>query len=114
MTAAVNASSIRNTPRCWGRGPGAGTAGDDVYQAQYLGTGDPLYVIGQLRTLRGADGTLDPKADRVALLWEWKSDRQGLLQRFDANRDGDIDMREWQQVVAEAGREVAERHQQLQ
>jgi len=88
-------------------------SGDDVYHAQYLGTGDPLYVIGDLRTLRGADGTLDPKADIVALLRQWKTNRQALLQRFDANSDGDIDMQEWQQVVAAAGHAVAGKHRQL-
>jgi len=88
------------------------TSGNDIYQAQYLGTGDPLYVIGDLRTLRGADGTLDPQADRLALLREWKADHKSLLQRFDANRDGDIDLHEWQQVVETAGLEVAERHRQ--
>jgi len=89
------------------------TTGEDAYEALYLGTGDPLYVIGDLRTMRGADGTLDPKADTVALLREWKSNRVELLARFDDNNDGDIDMHEWQQVVKAAGEEVADKHRQL-
>ncbi len=91
---------------CW-------SSGDDAYQAQYLGTGDPLYVIGNLHTLRGADGTLNAKADIAALLKEWKADKQSLFQRFDSNQDGNIDMEEWQRAVATADQEVAQRHREL-
>lgn len=87
--------------------------GDVHYKVSYLVPGDRLYAIGELRTLRAADGTLDRKADVSALLREWKRDRATLLRRYDTDRDGDIDLREWQRAVADAEREVDARHREM-
>jgi hypothetical protein len=80
--------------------------GSTHYIVKYLLPGERLYAIGDLHTLRAADGVLDRKAEVGALLREWKQDREGLLRRFDANQDGDVDVQEWQQAVAAAGKEV--------
>jgi hypothetical protein len=66
-----------------------------------------------LRTLRAADGTLDRRTDLSALLREWKEDRAALLRRFDTNRDGDIDLQEWQGAVRAAEREVDAKHREM-
>ena len=66
-----------------------------------------------MRTLRAADGTLNRSADLSALLREWKQDRAALLQRFDADGDGDIDLQEWQGTVATAEREVDAQHREM-
>lgn len=83
------------------------------YKVKYLLPGDALYAIGELRTLRAADGTLDRRADVSALLREWKKDRATLVRRFDTNRDGDVDLQEWQGAVASAEREVDARHREV-
>lgn len=87
--------------------------GSTHYSVKYLLPGDRLYAIGDLRTLRAADGALDRKADLSALLREWKQDRTALLQRFDTNRDGDVDLREWQRAVAAAERQVDAQHREM-
>ena len=40
------------------------------------------------------------------LIAEWKLDQPRLLKRFDLNGDGQIDLREWELVRAQARREV--------
>lgn len=87
--------------------------GSTRYRVQYLLPGDDLYAIGDMRTLRGADGTLDRKADVSALLRLWKQDRAALVQRFDTNRDGEIDLQEWQRAVSSAEREVDALHREM-
>ena len=87
--------------------------GSTHYMVKYLLPGDHLYAIGDLRTLRAADGTLNRKADVSALLRAWKQDRASLVQRFDANRDGEIDVQEWQHAVKTAEREVDAQHREM-
>jgi hypothetical protein len=87
--------------------------GSTHYKVKYLLAGDRLYAIGDLRTMRAADGTLDRKADLNTLLRAWKQDRASLLQRFDVNRDGDVDLQEWQRAVAAAGREIDAQHREM-
>ncbi len=87
--------------------------GDTFYKVCYLMPGDQLYVIGDMRTLRAADGTLDRRTDVSALLREWKTDRAALVQRFDTDGDGEIDLQEWQGAVSAAGREVDSRHREM-
>ncbi|MBR9812295.1 hypothetical protein GYB61_00385 [bacterium] len=71
------------------------------YTERRLHTDDPLYAIGQFRT----DGThhdFDENAARRDLLADWKRDENALLERFDTNNDGEIDLTEWEAVRAAA------------
>ncbi len=63
---------------------------------------DPLYAIGYFTGL-GCQEPMGISEEARDLLTLWKRDRGGLLQRFDANRDGDIDITEW-----DVARQVAE------
>jgi hypothetical protein len=72
--------------------------------------GDKLYVIGDHVTLGGANSDLDYRADLATLLNEWKQDKADLLHRFDADRNGEIDMQEWEQARLAAERQVARDH----
>lgn len=83
------------------------------YNVSYLMPGDRLYAIGEMRTLRASDGTLNRKADVSALLRDWKQDRATLVQRYDQDGDGDIDLGEWQAAVSDAEREVDARHREM-
>ncbi len=87
--------------------------GHTYYKVSYLLPGDRLYAIGDMRTLRAADGTLNHSADLSALLREWKRDRTALVQRFDTDGDGEIDLREWQGAVTAAEREVDAQHREM-
>ena len=87
--------------------------GSTRYKVAYLLPGDRLYAIGDMRTLRAADGTLDRRSDLSALLREWKQNRAALLRRFDADRNGEIDLQEWQAAVTTAEREVDAQHREM-
>lgn len=72
--------------------------------------GETVYVIGEHITLGGPNAVLDKKADLATLLAEWKTDKTALLARFDANRDGEISMQEWERARQTASDEVDRAH----
>jgi len=72
--------------------------------------GETIYVIGEHVTLGGPNAVLDKKADLGTLLTDWKSDKTTLLARFDANRDGEISLDEWERARQAASDEVDRAH----
>lgn len=72
--------------------------------------GETLYVIGEHVTLGGPNASLDKKADLTTLLAEWKRDKTALLARFDADRDGEISLAEWEHARQAASDEVDRAH----
>jgi hypothetical protein len=87
--------------------------GDYRYTEYLLSPIDTLYAIGELTTLGGANSNLDVKEDLNALLTEWKRDKTQLHERFDLNKDGQIDPKEWELAVLAAKREVAKQHGEI-
>jgi hypothetical protein len=76
------------------------------YTEERIEPGDPVYAIGAFRTLDGySDRPLRDEAIRE-LLSGWKKDREGLQRRFDLNRDGTIDSKEWDIARRTAAAEV--------
>ena len=75
----------------------------------WIADGDPLYALGEFRTLRAAD----PRNDLGTVLADWKRDRPQLLQRFDLDRDGEISFQEWALARAAAKRQVERRQTEL-
>ena len=73
---------------------------------------DPIYALGEFRSIGGATLELDAASDIKALLAEWKNDHGGLLKRFDLNADGAIDVKEWSLARQAARREVEKVHRQ--
>jgi hypothetical protein len=80
-------------------------AGSHRYTERVILEGDPLYAIGQFRTLRHA-GHDDLHELTGSILREWKRDPVALQRRFDANGDGRIDTDEWEQARAAARQEA--------
>ena len=74
---------------------------------------DDLYAIGEHVTVGGANSPLNLKEDVNALLTEWKQDKPALLQRFDLNQDGEIDMKEWELARSAAVRQVKKHHAEI-
>ncbi len=71
----------------------------------------PVYAIGEFTTHSGnVLSAADEKSDVSALITEWKNNPQLLLQRFDADRDGQISLEEWEQARLAAIGEVRQRH----
>lgn len=74
---------------------------------------DKIYALGEFATIGGADGALDLNADVSALLAEWKKNQPGLLKRFDLDKSGSIDLREWELARRQARREVEAQHREI-
>lgn len=71
---------------------------------------DPVYALGQFSTRGSVDLHLDSSEDVKALLAEWKRKPEELLARFDLDKDGELDMREWGLARRQARREIAAAH----
>lgn len=80
------------------------------YREERLHAGEPLYAIGDFRTLGGGRQGLDLADARKQVISEWKAEYAGLLQRFDSNRDGQLDEAEWRRVQLAAELEAEDRH----
>lgn len=72
--------------------------------------GESLYVLGEHVTFGGANAVLDFRQDVSALLAEWKRDKPTLLQRFDLDHDGNINLVEWELARKAAKREIIHEH----
>lgn len=81
------------------------------YREQLISLNAPLHAMGRFDTAR-AIREEDDEQDVRELLVAWKQDRAQLLERFDRNNDGEIDMQEWAQARAAARQEV--RQQRVQ
>jgi hypothetical protein len=83
------------------------------YTEWLLTPGGHLYAIGEFSTEGGSGSALDAGGDTNALLAAWKRDKVELLERFDLDGNGEIDMREWQLARQAAKREIAKQHQEV-
>lgn len=82
------------------------TRGDRRYTHWLLIERDPLYALGQFSTRGGAHVHIDTDEDVKALLAEWKKKPEELLARFDLDKNGELDMREWDLARRQARREA--------
>jgi hypothetical protein len=70
---------------------------------------DPLYAIGEFKTIGGSNATLNHNDLVKQVLIEWKMDNATLLKRFDLNGNGILDMDEWMLARQAAKREAHKR-----
>jgi hypothetical protein len=80
--------------------------GDYRYTEWKLIEHDSIYVIGQFRTQGGSSLEFNTREEIGELLAEWKKDMPALLQRFDLDGNGTLDMQEWMLARSAARREV--------
>ncbi len=80
------------------------------YTEKMLSKDEPVYAIGLFNTVGGVGGDYDLDTDVRELTREWKQDSETILSRFDANKDGQIDMQEWEAVREAARREIMKKH----
>lgn len=83
-----------------------GLGGNYRYTEYLLLDGDPLYCLGRFETDASGERTLSIADMTGDLLRHWKADFNKLLDRFDANGDGQLDLQEWQTVRDAAEREA--------
>jgi hypothetical protein len=94
-----------NTSRPMGGPPPVNTAllmGPYRYTERLLEVGAQVCVMGELRS---HSETGDVAAATAAKLHEWKQDQASLLQRFDADHDGQLSAAEWENARQAAVRE---------
>lgn len=89
------------------------TSGDFRYTERLLLTQERIYGLGEFATIGGASSILDTHADTGALLATWKRDPATLLSRFDLDRNGRIDLKEWELARRQAQREVESDHRDV-
>ncbi len=83
-----------------------GAGAEYRYTEERLIENDYLYVLGYHESLGGGRISFDHAAAVRDVITAWKEDYQSMLERFDANNDGSIDLREWEQVRSVARQEA--------
>lgn len=94
----------------FGRGLWFSTRKDYRYTERRIRPGAPLYVLGSLDAHGAGPGSAGASASER--LRAWKRDRAGLLDRFDADGDGQIDANEWEVARREAAAQAAQERAQ--
>lgn len=80
---------------------------------ELLHGGIRIYALGEFVTLGGAGTALSAREDVNALLASWKADPIALQRRFDLNRDGQVDLQEWELARRLAQKTVEAQHREL-
>jgi hypothetical protein len=68
--------------------------------------GDPLYALGLLKNLGSHHNAPTVEDETRELLREWKTDHGKLKTRFDLDKDGKINQKEWMLARSQARREA--------
>ncbi len=84
------------------------------YTEHRLHARDPLYALGYFETIRPEALERGAGALLRDVISEWKQQYDRLLERFDADGDGELSLQEWERVRAEAQVEAARRYGELQ
>ena len=87
--------------------------GDGKLVEELLFADKDVFVQGEFRTLNGPSAALDRRQDLNVLLSEWKADRSHLMRRFDLDRDGELDQREWELARKLATETVESQHREI-
>ena len=82
------------------------TRGDTRTTQWSLINNDSVYALGEFITLGSVSADFDSRAQLGELLATWKADKAQLLQRFDLDGNGELDVREWELARMAAKREV--------
>ncbi len=81
------------------------------YTEERLHPGDPLYALGEFLSVGGGRDA-HAGVGKGQVIREWKQDYPNLLQRFDADGNGQLDLDEWEGVQLAAEQEVQNRRRQ--
>lgn len=76
------------------------------YTERWMAANEWLYALGWFETIHMPSGSVLHKERTRQLLTEWKRDREQLLERFDSNGDGEIDLTEWERAREAAARQA--------
>jgi len=79
------------------------------YTEELIFPANQVYALGAFRTQSGGPDAFDEQVDVRELLGKWKHDKK-MMAMFDVNKDGNIDMKEWEAARRMAIRKVREEH----
>ncbi len=82
------------------------SGGNYRFTEERINSGERLYALGLLKNVSSYTSQTSVDEDVRALLGDWKKDQPALLQRFDLDKDGKIDEKEWMLARSQARREV--------
>ena len=68
------------------------------FTEERMHSGDTLYAIGFFRSVGGVNETFNTAQEVRELLAKWKKDPQKMITMFDKNKDGVIDVQEWENI----------------
>lgn len=89
--------------------------GDRRYTEWLILEGADCYAIGEFSTRTATPVTArEERSDVGELLSQWKEDQKQLIERFDLDNDGKIDVKEWELARLQAQREVRKRNAEAQ
>jgi E3 Ubiquitin ligase len=77
-----------------------------------INSGERLYALGFLKSVSSYTSMPTVDEDVRELLKDWKNNQSTLLQRFDLNKDGKIDEKEWMLARSQARRETMKNRQE--
>lgn len=77
-------------------------ADNHLYWLHAIYPGQPLHVLGDMRTYGGENINYGHRQRVAELLAQWKSRPHNLLNQFDRNDNGRLDPEEWDEVVQAA------------
>jgi len=83
------------------------------YTEERIYSGDPLYALGDFRSLDDKDHHRAKREITAELMKFWKNDQKTLLKRFDADGDGNIDAQEWDTARQAAAGIAAQKHAKM-
>lgn len=76
------------------------------YTERRIHPGQPLYAMGWFQTLHAKSARQQTEDYQAKLLGEWKRDQSAMLERFDRDGNGIVDLAEWELARHQAGREA--------
>lgn len=77
------------------------------YTEERIHEGEEIYCLGEFKTVQGISRSKAIKETARVIVNQWKSDPQ-QMKKFDSNKDGEIDMEEWN-LAREKAKELATR-----
>jgi hypothetical protein len=85
------------------------TGGNYRYTEHLLMINAPIYALGMYHTFHPREAL----PDVGEIIREWKKDYQALVDKYDTNKDGQLDEQEWQQVIAAAELELMQKQSHM-
>ena len=76
------------------------------YTEELLMVHEKVYLLGEFRSVGGGRHVESSNDLKKEVIQEWKQDYNTLLETFDTNQDGKIDMQEWAKVQEAAHKEA--------